>query len=289
MKRKIVFCVIILFIVMRMGLWSFLKNQYAQYRAVQRYAAGDFEQACTTFESQLINAPHDDALNYNVGVAHCRKKNYETARDAFMRASQSSDVLMQEKAHFNLGNTQVFLEQLEEAIKAYEQVLKINPDNERAQHNLKLVQEMLRKKKEQEQEQKKQDQKKSEQEKNQDQSEKENSKDQNKDQKDQGPQSDKKKNEKKEKDSSKKDSPENSEEQSESEKEPGEQKPQQPDKEQPQDDSKSQEEKQNEPQPKPEDDEKHGASSGGKEEKQEATEREQDAAIAAQELEKKIR
>jgi Ca-activated chloride channel family protein len=166
MKKNLLFCLVLLLISLRLGVWTMLHRYYKQHKAMQAYATGSPEQASDFFSEQLIADPTNEELNFNAGVVQYRQKKYEQARDSFVRATKSPKSAVQEQAHFNLGNTHVALEQLEEAIKDYEKVLTLNPKNERARHNLELVKEMLRKKQEQqkqEQQKKQQDQEQQEQ------------------------------------------------------------------------------------------------------------------------------
>lgn len=126
-------------------------------RAAQQ---GDWEQAEKLLSSFLIDSPDRADLLYDLGVASCQNADLHKAATYLSHAAacEGIDDSLREKAHFNAGNVQVALHELEKAIAEYEKVLAINNDNEFAQHNLEKVKEML--KQQQEQEQKEQEQQK---------------------------------------------------------------------------------------------------------------------------------
>lgn len=80
------------------------------------------------------------------GSSHYRSGNYEQALQDFKRV-QGAD------ARYNEGNTLAKLGKLEAAITAYENTLKENPNHEDAQHNKKLVEDLLKRQKQQRQNQ----------------------------------------------------------------------------------------------------------------------------------------
>ena len=175
MKRKLFFVIILLIIALRLGLWSFLKEEYKKYKAVHAYANNNLDVPSDFFSSQLVDDPTNDELNYNAGVVQYKQKNYEQAHESFARATQGDSLQIQEQAYFNGGNTNVQLNKLEEAVESYEKVLALNPHNEPAQHNVALVKEMLKKR---EEEQKKEEEKKQQGDKEQEQPQEEQDKDQ---------------------------------------------------------------------------------------------------------------
>ncbi len=70
------------------------------------------------------------------GSALYRSGNYEAAVDAFSAGDEPS-------ANYNRGNALARAGKLKEAIKAYDQALEMNPDNEDAAFNRKLVKDLL--------------------------------------------------------------------------------------------------------------------------------------------------
>lgn len=98
------------------GLWL-TKNQQAQ----QAFNNNQFDKAAEKFES----AEWKGASQYKAG-------NYQQAVEE-LSATESADGL------YNKGNAHAKLGDYENAIEAYQQALKVRPDNDDAKHNLKLV------------------------------------------------------------------------------------------------------------------------------------------------------
>lgn len=112
-------------------LWQ-SKDQQAQ----QAYQNNQFEQAAKLFENpDWKAAAHYKAGEYDKALENL--KNNQTALGAY-----------------NQGNALAQSGQLEQAIKAYEQALKLNPDDADAKYNKELVEKELEKQKQQQQDKK---------------------------------------------------------------------------------------------------------------------------------------
>jgi Ca-activated chloride channel homolog len=120
-------------------LWS-TKNQQAQTLMQQ----GKFKQAKEAFQQQDWKA----AAAYRAGA-------YEEAASLY-------GVQRSEPGYYNQGNALAHIKKYKEAIQAYDKALKINPNNQDAVYNKKVVQALLNQDKQQ---QDKQDQDKQEQDK----------------------------------------------------------------------------------------------------------------------------
>jgi len=143
------------------------------------------------------------------GKALMEKQQFQQAKDIFLRpdwratsayragdyelANKLYPSIKSEDAYYNHGNTLAHMGKYEEGIKAYDKALAINPDNQDALHNRKILEELLKKDKEQQkQDQDKQNQDKQNQDKqNQD---KQNQDKQNQDKQDQDKQNQDKQN-----------------------------------------------------------------------------------------------
>jgi Ca-activated chloride channel homolog len=113
---------------------------------------------------------------YNAGVTAYRSNDFAQAATAFENATASRDRMVQERATYNLGNTAYRLgqaqpqqaEQLwQRAIKSYESVLALDPNDADAKYNRDFVKKKLEELKQQQQQQ--QQNQKDQQDKNQDQ------------------------------------------------------------------------------------------------------------------------
>jgi hypothetical protein len=124
----------------------------------------DYAKAKSYLETILINNPDAPDVLYDTGLAAYKNKEYTQARSYFMRVTHAPQATasLKEQSYFNAGNAAAMMKDYEDAIKHYEEVLRINSANEKAQHNLKKVKELLKQKNDQQQ-QNKQDPKEKEQ------------------------------------------------------------------------------------------------------------------------------
>jgi Ca-activated chloride channel family protein len=109
-------------------LWQ-TKDQQAQ----QAYKQQDYANAAEQFENPDWKA-----------AAHYKAGEYDKALES-LKSSKS------ESSAYNLGNTLAKAGQLEEAVKAYEKALAVNPDNADAKHNKEVVEKELEKQKQDQQ------------------------------------------------------------------------------------------------------------------------------------------
>jgi Ca-activated chloride channel family protein len=140
---------------------------FDNYNAHNAYLAHDLSKAGNLLEKKIASNPHDPQTLYNAGVVAYKQDKFAAAQAYFNSASQADDMQLKETALFNRGNSEEKLGHLEDAVKSYEAVLKINPQNERAAHNLAIVKKMLEQKKQQEQKKKQEEQEKEKKEKEQ--------------------------------------------------------------------------------------------------------------------------
>ncbi len=107
------------------------------------YEKGDYAKASELYGSVLQK---NDAARYNYADALYRQKKYQEAAEVFSRIKEPS---LRHKALHNLGNSYANMGKTDEAIKAYEEALKLEEDKD-TRYNLELL------KKQKEQQQKKQ-------------------------------------------------------------------------------------------------------------------------------------
>jgi Ca-activated chloride channel family protein len=150
--------------ILLLGLVSFSANA-SPSSAMRQYNSGKFDLSEKEYERLAQKDTNDYRLRYNAGTAAYQAKEYEAAEKQLTKALESpniaSDVTAQERALFNLGNTQVQLgsEKWPSAVTNYARALQINPTNSIASNNLAYVQRKLQELKQQQQQQKSQQQK----------------------------------------------------------------------------------------------------------------------------------
>lgn len=130
------------------------------------YRQGDYAKAYEQFQQTLREHPNaraTDRIQFDAGAAAYKMKDYGKALQAFSQALLSKDTSLQQRSHYNLGNTlyqrgeaqqapQEKLQDWADAVRHYDETLRIDPDDKQAQENrdyvLKKIEEL---KKEQEQ------------------------------------------------------------------------------------------------------------------------------------------
>ncbi len=155
--------------------------------ALKKYENGKYESALLEYQRLIKKKPGDPRLEFNAGAAAYQAQDFQEALKHLNSSLLTPDVPLQQRAYYNLGNTQYRVgedaaepqkkqEVWEQAVTSYESALKLNPADEDAKFNLDLVKTRLEELKKQQQQQqskdgkddkdKKGDQKKDEQSKN---------------------------------------------------------------------------------------------------------------------------
>ena len=136
---------------------------FSSWKGDQVYKKGELEKARALYEEAVMKHPDDMGALYKVGKTAYTMKDYSAAVQAFEKVahSEKSTKSLKEYASFNLGDSYLSQHQYEPALKAYQEVLALNPDNEHAKKRIDLVKKLMeeQKKNEQEEKNKKQDQK----------------------------------------------------------------------------------------------------------------------------------
>jgi len=113
----------------------------------------DVESAAAMLTSLVTDNPDNPEILYDAGVAAYLVKNFKQAEAYFRNALEQKNISdqLKELAHFNFANTCVELKELKKAVEQYEKTLLLNPNNERAQHNLAIIKKMLEQQEQQQQ------------------------------------------------------------------------------------------------------------------------------------------
>ncbi len=118
-------------------------------------AAGDYDGALKHYNEALKRNPMNPRVHYDRGISLYKKGEFEAAREAFLRAVDRTEPTFKADNFFNLGNANLQLGRLEDAIDAYKRALKANAKHQPARRNLEIA---LRQKREQEKQQKQKEQ-----------------------------------------------------------------------------------------------------------------------------------
>ena len=166
-------------------------------KALKQYDAGKYEASQLEYERSLNRKKAEDPrLHFNAGAAAFQSRDYEAAAQHLNSVLVAQDVPLQQRAYYNLGNTEYRLgedaqepdkkkSRWEQAAKSYESALKLDPKDPDAKFNLEFVKQKLEQLKQQQQQQKddKKDDKKDEKKDQQEQKDPSKQGDQGKDQK----------------------------------------------------------------------------------------------------------
>lgn len=141
------------------ALQASISTEWVYSRAVRALQNGQPKNAQQELSSLLIDNPDRADLLYDAGVAAHQLQEYEKANAYFSDAAEkASDEQLKKQALFNSGNSKVALKDLQGALDAYEQALKIDPNDETVKHNRDVVKQMLEQQQQQEQQQNQQEQ-----------------------------------------------------------------------------------------------------------------------------------
>ena len=157
MKTFIIF--IILFIILSLSTYV---NAQAERKKVaegnQLFLEEKYDEANNKYQDALLENPTSLPIQFNVGNVLYKKNNYESALESFQKVLDTDDPLFQSQTYYNIGNTLYQSGKLPESILAYEQALKLNPDDQDAKYNLEFVRNKLKENAEQQSQDQQQDQ-----------------------------------------------------------------------------------------------------------------------------------
>jgi Ca-activated chloride channel family protein len=100
----------------------------------------DWARSEELIKEQLKREPENTTLWYNLGVAQYQQKKYQDSSVSFSKASQGE--LAKAEALYNLGNAEAQNQNFDGAIAAYEDALRIKPDDQATRENLEYVKKL---------------------------------------------------------------------------------------------------------------------------------------------------
>ena len=155
-------------------------------QAYESFLNKDFHKSREILEKQLVDDPDNLLLNYNIGNVYYRQGNLDLAKESFKRSSENSENKnnkLFELSKFNLGDCfyhtalsildddwenkdiedekiNAALQEAESSLECFKKILEINPKNDHAPINKKVVEELIEKLKKKQQQQNQQNQNK---------------------------------------------------------------------------------------------------------------------------------
>lgn len=152
------------------------------YEANELASNDDFVTAEMEYRKALSEQSTSVAGNYNLGHSYYKNGNYE---EALMRNERTiknaTDKEQKHKAFHNIGNILMKNKKCKEAVEAFKNALRNNPQDDESRYNLGLAKECAKEQEEQQQEQDQKDDKKEDKEKDEEKEDQEKKEDEGKD------------------------------------------------------------------------------------------------------------
>lgn len=108
------------------------------------YKDEKYSEALESFEQASQKNLKDLRANFNKGDALYRTQEWDQASEEFQKSAGSNDSELSAKAYFNLGNSQFQKGAYADAVRSYQQSLKLNPADGDAKFNLDLALQIQR-------------------------------------------------------------------------------------------------------------------------------------------------
>jgi len=125
-------------------------------KAEAAYKAGNYDLALEGYRSETKKTPEDPQLQFNLGAAAYKGKQYPEALKSFGRSLNVQDINLQNQSYYNMGNTlyrqgeggekqnpQETIKNWQASIQAYENALKLKPEDQDAAFNRDFVKKRL--------------------------------------------------------------------------------------------------------------------------------------------------
>jgi Ca-activated chloride channel family protein len=121
-----------------------------------------YESAIDEYKLAQVTEPDLAEPYYNAANAYNRMSQVEEAQLQTQQALKTADPTLAAQAWYNLGNAYFDAEQWRPAIEAYQEALRLQPDDQDAKHNLELALQKLAMQQQQQEQQEQQDSEKEE-------------------------------------------------------------------------------------------------------------------------------
>jgi tetratricopeptide (TPR) repeat protein len=125
----------------------------------KQYEKGSYSESEILYRKANDKNIDSPEATFNIGDALYKQKKYEDAGKQFIQnSSQVSEPEKKASSLYNLGNSLLEANKVQESIEAYKNALKIDPSNKEAKYNLGYAQNLLKQQQQQQQQQKQQQQ-----------------------------------------------------------------------------------------------------------------------------------
>lgn len=117
---------------------------YSAYDGNRAYDRGDWKSSIAIFEGLLKDDPANNSLKEALADSYFMAKEYTKATALFEDlAKNTTDIPTQFRARYNLGNTYLEENRLQDAIRSYNEALALVPEEPRATHNKKIAERRI--------------------------------------------------------------------------------------------------------------------------------------------------
>jgi len=113
-------------------------------KADNSYKNSDYKESARLY-SKLLKDKKAPEVHYDLANSLYKQKKYKEALSEYEKINSKNSSLMFKK-YYNEGNAYAYLKKYDEAIKAYQKALKIDPKDEDAKYNLELIKKLKKKK-----------------------------------------------------------------------------------------------------------------------------------------------
>lgn len=139
--------------------WAQADKKYIR-QGNRQYAKDKFPESEIFYRKAIDkNKASADAM-FNSGDALYKQKKYEDAGKQFVETHKmNEDKDKKSSSLYNLGNSMLMANKLQESIEAYKNSLRLKPDNQEVKYNLAYAQDLLKKQEEQQKQQQNKDNK----------------------------------------------------------------------------------------------------------------------------------
>ena len=105
----------------------------------EAFADQDYDAALQAYGRAESEAPDVAEPHYNSGNANYRQDDFDQAREDYERALLNADEGLIQSGMFNMGDAFFSAREFDKAAEAFKEVLRLNPDDLDAKHNLELA------------------------------------------------------------------------------------------------------------------------------------------------------
>lgn len=109
------------------------------YAGGQLYAQGEYRQSALAFYAAQVDQPDHFVLYFNASAPLIAEGSYEEAVAALEMSLQSGDAHLLAQSYYNLGNAYFQQSRYHEAVLAFRDALRLNPDDADTRYNLELA------------------------------------------------------------------------------------------------------------------------------------------------------